>query len=161
MGLSHSSHAVTFQGNIMSTNQISTIETSRSIVFDTKKGLQSLTVEGAVYKGGAALRALKDVALESALAKASTGRYGPAADILTVSFPAISKAYTKLYTVPASANKVSFKRLMDAVSNAAEPAKGWSKNQVAGRALLGALRELPALKDETAVTDATRTIEAA
>lgn len=152
---------VNIGNHIMSNHQIATIEASRSIVFDTKKGLQTLTVEGAVYKGGAALKALKDVALESALSKATSGRYGPASDILGVAFPAIHKAYQKLYTVPASTNKVSFKRLMDAVANAPEPAKGWSKNQHAARTLLQALRELPALRDEVAaLSDELRTIEA-
>ena len=111
-----------------------------AITFGDKKGvLHSISAEGALFKGGTALAALKDAATDSAITKALNGRYRAASDILCAAFPSIGKAAEKLIGAP-HANKSSFITLMNAVGRA-EPsgAKGFSKRQTEARMMLNAI----------------------
>lgn len=120
------------------------------VVYTNKKGdVLSISPEGALFKGGAAIASLKDAALESAMSKAVNGRYQAAADVLEVAFPAVAKAVWSLIGAP-SANKASFLTLIGGIERADEPKKGWSKKQLAARALLRGLRTIPALAKEEA-----------
>lgn len=129
---------------------------TRAITFETKKGaLLSISAEGAVFKGGAALAALKDAALDSALSKATNGRYAAAADVIGVAFPSILKSCRALLGEPC-ANKQNMAALLGGVERVNEPMKGWSKKQVAARTLVRAMRSLPAFEMQSEVV----TIEA-
>lgn len=112
---------------------------------DKKAVAHELTGEAALFKGGAALAALKDVAIDLALSKAHNGKYRAAAEILMVAFPSQHKAYTKLFKAEAWANKTEFASYLHAME-LAEPGKSgqWNKKQVAARALMAALRGIPA-----------------
>jgi len=112
---------------------------------DAKANAHELSGEAALFKGGAALAALKDCALDLALAKAHNGKYRAAAEILMVAFPSQHKAYTKLFKAQPWANKTEFASYLHAME-LAEPGKSgeWNKKQIAARALLRALREVPA-----------------
>lgn len=117
---------------------------SAALSFMTKKGdLRTVTAEGAVFRGGAALAALKDAALDTALAKAVNGRYAPSADILDAAFPSVTKAVRALLGEPC-ANKVNMAALIGGVERAVEPPKGWNKKQLAARHLARAMRSIPA-----------------
>jgi hypothetical protein len=117
---------------------------SRALSFSNKKGeLLSITAEGAVFKGGAALAALKDASLDSALTKAVNGRYMAAADIIEAAYPSVGKAVRSLLGDPC-ANKTNFAALLGGVERAIEPAKGWSKKALAVRTLVKAMRSVPA-----------------
>mgnify|MGYP000028181142 FL=1 len=107
-----------------------------ALTFTDKKGaLHTITAEGAVFKGGAALAQLKIHAVDSALTKAVGGRYRAASDVLCAAFPAIGKAAEKLIGTP-WANKSSFLTLVNAVLRA-EPkeGKGWNTKQAEARML--------------------------
>lgn len=142
----------------MSTS-ITTFSSEYSVAFNTKKGVSSLSIEGAIHKGGAALAALKDVAVDSAISKAMAGRYTAAVDILSVAFPRVAAAAYDLVGSP-SMNKANFTTFVKGVLNAKEPAKGFSKKQIAATQMANALAS--ALKlNETASVDAANTIEMA
>lgn len=116
-----------------------------NVAFSNKKGdALSISAEGAVFKGGAALSALKDSAMISAMNKAQVGRYVAAADIIEVSFPAVGKAVRALAGLP-SFNKANFMTLLGGVERTTEPTKGWSKKQSAARQFVKNLRTIPAL----------------
>jgi hypothetical protein len=136
-------------------NQITVFVNDNSIVsFSDKKGnAHQLSAEGALFKGGAALRALKDVAMQAAFSKAEAGRYRSAADILCASFPSVGKAVDKVIGTP-WASKTTMSTLITAVERADEPAKGWSKKQLEGRAFISALRTLPAFKADQVTINA-------
>jgi len=136
-------------------NQITVFVNDNSIVsFSDKKGkAHQLSAEGALFKGGAALRALKDVAMQAAFSKAEAGRYRSAADILCASFPSVGKAVDKVIGTP-WASKTTMSTLITAIDRADEPAKGWSKKQLEGRAFISALRTLPAFKADQVTVDA-------
>lgn len=144
----------TFWSNIME-NQITVFNNDNAIVsFNDKKGKSyELSAEGALFKGGAALRALKDVAMLAAYTKAESGRYRSAADILCASFPSVGKAVDKVIGTPWS-SKTTMSTLITAIERAEEPAKGWSKKQLEGRAFISALRNLPAFKAEQVTINA-------
>jgi hypothetical protein len=91
---------------------------STSLTFTTKKGdLKSISAEGACWKGGLALAALKDKAMESAIAKCVNGRYGAATDIAGAAFPSVLKAGEQFLIGGPAANKVNFTAFCDAVMN--------------------------------------------
>lgn len=125
---------------------------------DTKGNGHELTGEAALFKGGAALAALKDTALDLALAKAHNGKYRAAAEILAVAFPSTHKAFAKLYKAQPWVNKAEFSSYLLAMENA-EPGKSgeWNKKQQAARALMRAIREIPAFAK---AVDAADVIEA-
>jgi hypothetical protein len=142
-------------------NDITLFSQSFVVGFEDKKGtMHTISAEGALFKGGAALAGLKDAAMDAALAKAHNGKYRAAADILAVAFPSQAKAFDKLFNAVPWANKANFVAFTNALSNAAEPAKGWTKKQVEARHLLAALRSVYAVDEVTAAQDAQRTIEA-
>ena len=124
---------------------ITVFSSDSAVVYNTKKGeVMSTSPEGALFKGGAALASLKDAALDSAMAKAANGRYGPATDILEAAFPKISAAVRTLHGMP-SLNKFNFLCLMSGIENAPEGAKGFNKKQVLARAMVRSLRNVTAL----------------
>jgi hypothetical protein len=135
-------------------NALSTINTSGTMFFVDSKGVQrEMAIEAAIHKGGAALRQLKDDALDSALTKASNGKYRAAAEILEGAFPSVHKAYTKLFKAQPWANKAEMASYLMAMENA-EPGKSGEFNtkQKAARQLMRSLRALPAFtKDVTDV----------
>lgn len=143
-------------------NQLTIIETNHAVVYDAgKSGVRSISTEGALFKGGKALAALKTQGVESAIAKASNGRYGPVCDILTVAFPSIAKAYTKLFAHDPSRDKVSMRAFIKAIEAQVEPEKGWSARQKEAKIVLQVLRAYPALQDaDQLAIDAARTVEA-
>jgi hypothetical protein len=134
------------------TNQVTIFaaDTSSLIVFENKNGgLFKLSAEGALFKGGAALSALKDAAIESAFSKAVNGKYRAAAEIVGVAFPKVQKACNALLG-DAYANKVNMAAFIGGVELMAEPAKGWSAKQVNARLLVNSLRNIPSLAKEGA-----------
>lgn len=123
------------------------------VTFSDKKGnLHGITAEGALFKGGAALAALKDAALEGALMKAGNGRYRAAADILAAAFPSIGKAADKLIGTT-WANKSSMGALINACLRAEPGKNGYSKKQAEARMLANALMHLPAFAPAAAEKD--------
>lgn len=138
-------------------SNISTVfaQETTALTFTTKKGdLRTVTAEGAVFRGGLALAALKDASLDSALNKAYNGRYAAAADIIDAAFPSITKAVLSLMGVP-SANKANMTALISGVERAVEPMKGWNKKQLAARHLVRAMRTIAAFaKEELEVLEA-------
>jgi hypothetical protein len=137
-------------------NAITVFNASVAIVtFTNKKGDElAISAEGALFKGGAALLALKDAAIDSAFTKAVNGKYRSAADIIGAAFPGIQKACEKLLGT-AYANKVNMSAFLGGVELVQEPAKGWSAKQVNARMLVRALRGIPSL----APTEAGEVIE--
>lgn len=125
-------------------NAITAFNSDFSVTFDTAKGVASISVEGALIKGGKALASLKDVAVDSALSKAVNGRYTAAVDVLEGAFPKIVAAVRTLHGVP-SMNKFNFMCVLSGIENAQEPAKGFSKKQVAARSMVRTLRNCAAL----------------
>lgn len=111
---------------------------------DAKGGTHSITVEGALFKGGAALATLKDAAMDIALAKANNGKYRAAFDVIAAAFPSQYRAYSKLFKAEPWANKTEFGSFILAMENAEPGKNGWSKKQVTARQLLAALRSIPA-----------------
>lgn len=90
-----------------------------AITYTDKKGtMHGITPEGALFKGGVAMAALKDHALDSALVKATGGRYRAACDILCAAFPSIGKAGEKFTGTALWANKASFVTLVTAIVTA-------------------------------------------
>lgn len=87
-----------------------------AITYTNKKGAAlGITAEGALFKGGAALTALKDVALQAAVLKACNGRYRAAHDVIVAAFPSVGKACDKLLGDGWS-KKAHFETLCNAVS---------------------------------------------
>lgn len=125
-------------------------ETANLVTFVDKKSQadRSLTPEGALFKGGAALAALKDAAVESAFNKAVNGKYRAAAEIIGAAFPRVQKACNSLLG-DAFANKVNMAAFIGGVELMTEPAKGWSAKQVNARLLVSSLRNIPSLAKET------------
>jgi hypothetical protein len=78
-------------------NSVTIFSNDSAVVnFANKKGDQfTISTEGALFKGGQALKALKDAALMSAKHKAEAGRYRAAADILGAAFPSLTKTFDK------------------------------------------------------------------
>jgi len=117
----------------------------RVVTFVAGKSEAVLSVEAALFKGGPALAALKDMALEVALTKAFNGRFRAACDILAVAFPAQAKAYEKVFGVSPWINKAEMTSYIRAMG-LAQPGKSgeWNKKQIAARSLLRCLVLLPA-----------------
>ncbi len=134
----------------------STEATSTVIYMDKKERKFELSTEAALFKGGAALKALKDHALLIAANKAANGRYRAAADIIAVAFPKQHKAFVGFLNCEPWANASKLSLFIEKCEAADKPAKGWSAKQHSARALMQAMREgIPALK-----ADATNVIEA-
>jgi hypothetical protein len=134
----------------------STDSTSTVVYMDKKERKFELSNEAALFKGGAALKALKDVALQVAGNKAASGRYRAAADILAVAFPKQHKAFVSFLNCEPWANSSKMCLFIEKCEAADVPAKGWSAKQLSARALMQAMRQaIPALK-----ADAPHVIEA-
>jgi hypothetical protein len=86
------------------------------VTFQNRKGdTMQRTVEGALFTGGAALAAIKDQALVSALEKAQNGRYRAAAEIIGAGFPSVYKGVDFYVGTPWS-NKSTMASLLQAVT---------------------------------------------
>lgn len=132
--------------NHQSVTVFSGIGPAALVVFQDKKGnTHNITPEGALFKGGAALKSLKDSALMSAFEKAVNGRYRQACDIISAAFGSTAKAYDKVIGTP-WANKQTMQSFLLAVERAQEPDKGWSQKQVVARMLVNELRAVPGLE---------------
>ena len=125
---------------------------SSTVVFmDKKERKFELSNEAALFKGGAALKALKDQALFIAANKAANGRYRAAADILAVAFPKQHKAFVGFLNCEPWANASKLSLFIEKCEAADKPAKGWSAKQHSARALMAAMREgIPALAADRA-----------
>lgn len=141
------------------TNSVALFSNDTAVVsYSNKKGDQfAISTEGALFKGGAALRSLKDAAMLSAHHKAEAGRYRAAADILGAAFPAMTKAFDKFVGSPAWSTKLSMALYLDKLESIDTPNKGWSKKQVEARAFMQALRTVSALAN---TNNSTFTVEA-
>lgn len=126
---------------------------SVAIEFKDKKGhSHSVSAEGALFKGGAALASLKDKVLLEAGNKAANGKYRAAADILAAAFSATAKSFEKLCGTP-WANKSSMNSFLGAIERAAAERVAAGKltaKQAQAMAFVKALRTIPALKAEDA-----------
>lgn len=112
---------------------------------DKKNNSHELTFEAALHKGGAALTAVKDMALDMALSKAVNGKYRAAAEIIGGAFPSVDKAYAKLFKTQAWANKQEFGAYLSVMERAEGGKNGFSAKQVTARQLMATLRSIPAL----------------
>jgi len=128
-------------------------DTASVIAFADKKGnTHELSAEGALFKGGAALAALKDKVMLAAGQKAANGKYRAAAEILAAAFSTQSKAFDKLIGTP-WANKSSMVSYLSALERAEPGKNGYTKKQAEALDFIRALRTIPALaKDEAPVT---------
>lgn len=126
---------------------------SVAISFVDKKGAShSVSAEGALFKGGAALAALKDKVLMEAAGKAANGKYRAAADILAAAFGSTAKTFEKLMGTP-WANKSAMGAFLGAIERAAAERSNAGKltaKQVQAMAFVKALRTIPALRGEDA-----------
>ena len=141
------------------TNAVSIFSADTSVVsYENKKGDQfTISTEGALFKGGIALRALKDTAMLSAAHKAENGKYRAAADILGAAFPSLTKAFDKFIGLPTWQSKTTMGLYLDKLEALDVPTKGWSKKQVEARGFIQALRQIKSLER---VGDNAFTIEA-
>jgi len=129
----------------------STDSTSTVIYMDKKERRFELSNEAALFKGGQALKALKDVALQVAGNKAASGRYRAAADILAVAFPKQHKAFVGFLNCEPWANSSKMCLFIEKCEQAEPGKNGWTAKQQSARALMQAMRQaIPALKAETA-----------
>lgn len=129
-------------------NSIAIFANDSAVVnYANKKGDQfTISTEGALFKGGMALRALKDTAMLSAAHKAESGRYRAAADILGAAFPSLTKAFDKFIGLPTWQSKTTMGLYLDKLEALDAPAKGWSKKQTEARAFIQALRQIKGLE---------------
>ena len=126
-------------------NQIAVFNPASVVSFvDNKNVSRELTPEAALHKGGAALSALKDMALDSALAKAHNGKFRAAAEILMGAFPSQHKAFDKLYGALPWTDKATFVSYLIAMENAKPGKSGeYNKKQNNALALMRAIRNIP------------------
>ena len=127
--------------------QIFTNETAL-VSYANKKGDQfSISTEGALFKGGEALKSLKCAAMLSAYNKAESGRYRAATDILGAAFPALTKAFDKFVGTPAWQSKTTMALYLDKLEalRPTNEAKGFSKKQLEAKAFTQSLRTINAL----------------
>ena len=136
----------------MSEITIFSTDNSAAITYVDKKDRKfSMAAEAALFKGGLALKALKDHALLSAANKAANGRYRAAADILAVSFPKEYKAFTGFLNCEPWANSSKMCLFIEKCEQATPGKNGWTAKQHSARALMQAMREaIPALKSDAA-----------
>lgn len=135
---------------------------SVSLTFTDKKGaVHATSAEGALFKGGAALAALKDRVLMEAGNKAAQGKYRAAADILATAFGSTAKAFDKVVGTP-WANKAAMGSYLNAIERAVSErqnaGKALTAKQVQAVAFVKALRTIPSLAAEA--VEAPVTIEA-
>lgn len=127
-------------------------EQSALSYLDKKGNYHGITAEGALFKGGEALKALKNAASDSAFHKAENGRYRAAYDILSAGFPATAKAADALIG-SAWANKAGFTTFVGAVLRVTpKPGKDFTAKQLLARALAVELDTMlnPVIEQESA-----------
>lgn len=121
---------------------------SSIVTFEDKKGCaRNISAEGALFKGGLALKALKDVAVGSAYDKAINGKFRAATDIMSAAFPSTSKAFEKIMG-SAHANKSAFLSFISAIERAEGGKNGFTSKQLEVRGFCQALRELDSFKGD-------------
>jgi hypothetical protein len=123
-----------------------------AITYNNKKGEAfNITPEGALFKGGAALRAYKDVGLQSAFHKAENGKYRAAADILGAAFPSMAKAFEKFIGLPTWQSKTTMALYLDKLEamRPTNESKGFSKKQLEARDFIQLLRTIKSLEGTT------------
>lgn len=112
---------------------------------DKKNNARELTMEGALWKGGDALKQLKSEASASAQAKAVNGRYRAAYDIFTVAFPAIEKAMSTLHIGMPYGSKASMATVIQSVmAQQPKPGKEFNAKQREAVELARTLLDIPA-----------------
>ena len=133
------------------TNSITIFAADSAVVsYENKKGEAfSISTEGALFKGGIALRTLKDTAMLSAAHKAENGKYRAAADILGAAFPSMAKAFEKFIGLPTWQSKTTMALYLDKLEAIEVPTKGWSKKQGEAKAFINALRQIKSLERAT------------
>lgn len=130
------------------TNSVTIFSADTAVVsYENKKGDQfTISTEGALFKGGIALRALKDTAMLSAAHKAENGKYRASADILGAAFPSLTKAFDKFIGLPTWQSKTTMGLYLDKLEALEVPAKGWNKKQLEAKAFINALRQIKSLE---------------
>jgi hypothetical protein len=122
---------------------------SAVVNYTNKNGDKSFhtSVEGALFKGGQALSALKDAAQLSAYHKAESGRYRAAADILSAAFPSMTKAFEKFMNLEPWASKTTMALYLDKLEamRPTNEVKGFSKKQNDAKLFINQLRSIKAL----------------
>lgn len=119
---------------------------SFAVSFTDKKGVpHSRTLEGALWKGGAALKQLKDEAAQAAFSKAQAGRYKAAAEIIADTFGTVARKFSKECGTP-WANAMMMSAFLTQVREY-QPKEGKSltKKQETVAQLVELLRTVPAL----------------
>ena len=131
------------------TNAIQLFSTDNSaITYQNKKGdAFNISTEGALFKGGQAIAALKDASVLSAYHKAEAGRYRAASDIVSAAFPAIAKAFEKFLGVEPWSSKTTMALYLDKVEamRPTNEVKGFTAKQVKAREFISLLRQVKAL----------------
>ena len=140
-------------------NDLTVFSDNYAVTFNTKKGIASISAEGAIVKGGAALAALRDVAVDSAVAKALNGRYAPATDVIGGAFPRVLASAINLVGHPCT-NKANFVTFLRGVGRVAPSAKGFSKKQEAARTMARSLLDGMGVTEDIAHTSAAMTVDA-
>jgi len=134
----------------------------RTVTFVAKKDgtTATLTAEGAVYKGGKALKALRTVAAEVALGKAINGRYRSASEIVANGAPAsLTTSFNKLLGSPWN-TKASFTAYCEAVLRETPKAdKGWNEKQLEARDLAQVFIDFIREQEEKAAEREADTVE--
>lgn len=114
---------------------------------DKKGNTRELTTEGALWKGGDALKQLKTEALQAALTKAVGGRYRAAYDIFVVAFPSIEKALTTLHIGTPWGNKSSMATvLLSVMGQQPKAGKDFSAKQKEALSLARAMVNIPSFE---------------
>lgn len=131
------------------TNSVSIFSADNTaITYHNKKGdAFNISTEGALFKGGQAIAALKDAAMLSAYHKAEAGRYRAASDIVSAAFPSMAKAFEKFIGVEPWASKSTMALYLDKLE-AVRPSnevKGFTKKQTDAKLFINQLRTIKAL----------------
>jgi len=114
---------------------------------DKKGNAREMTTEGALWKGGDALKQLKSEALSAALAKAHGGRYRAAYDVIVAAFSSIEKSLENLHIGTPWGNKSSMGTVLLAVMGQKPKAgKEFSAKQKAAVELVRAMLYIPAFE---------------
>ena len=114
---------------------------------DKKGNTREMTTEGALWKGGDALNALKSEALSAALSKAHGGRYRAAYDVIVAAFPSIEKALATLHIGTPYGNKASMGTvLMSVLGQKPKAGKEFGQKQKAALELVRTMLYLPAFE---------------
>jgi hypothetical protein len=131
------------------TNSIALFATDNTaITYQNKKGDSfNISTEGALFKGGQAIAALKDAAMLSAYHKAEAGRYRAAADIVGAAFPSMTKAFEKFMGLETWASKTTMALYLDKVEamRPTNEVKGFTKKQTDAKLFINQLRTIKAL----------------